>query len=279
MCKNRKGGVGKTTLASNLADGLARRGFKVLAIDFDSQNNLKTSFSTRLDSEISMTSGHLVVGDPKTIKVDPMVHEISDKLHLIISEEGLQSVIKMLASERNGGVKKLEKVFELNDIDKKYDFVIFDLSSEMNAVSDAVTNVADLIIAPTTLETDSVGGVEQLVAELEDFVESGVFTSDDDIPSVLVVPIIFQATRKKSNEHYIKELKKFENNFDSSILTNIIRQNARFAHARENAMTIYDLELSEDMRKKYRVKAKDFKKGVEDMDSVLDRVLEELEVK
>lgn len=277
MCKNRKGGVGKTTIATHLADGLSRRGYRVLAIDFDTQNNLKTSFRDRLISEITMTSGHLLVGDPKQIDINNMIHQINDKLHIIVSESGLQTVSNMLASERNGGVKKLERVFQLNGVDEYYDFVIFDLPSEMNAISDTVTNITDLIVAPSTLETDSVNGVVQLVKELEDFVESGVFESGDDVPSLLVVPMVFQTNKRKSNEYYINKLKEFEDMFETSILTPMVRQNARFSHAREKGITIYDLELNDNYRKEYRIKSEDFKRGVEDMEAVIDRVLEELQ--
>ena len=47
-----KGGVGKTTLTANLAVALARQGWGVTAVDFDSQNALK--FHLGVDQEIAL---------------------------------------------------------------------------------------------------------------------------------------------------------------------------------------------------------------------------------
>ncbi len=43
-----KGGVGKTTMAANIADALRRNGRRVLAMDFDPQNTLRLHFGVPL---------------------------------------------------------------------------------------------------------------------------------------------------------------------------------------------------------------------------------------
>lgn len=43
---NRKGGVGKTSITSNLAGVLAQAGYKVLAIDLDQQGTWATTSGT-----------------------------------------------------------------------------------------------------------------------------------------------------------------------------------------------------------------------------------------
>ena len=45
-----KGGVGKTTLAANLASVLATSGRRVIALDLDPQNALRLHFGVPLDS-------------------------------------------------------------------------------------------------------------------------------------------------------------------------------------------------------------------------------------
>ncbi|MFC7737708.1 cellulose synthase operon protein YhjQ/BcsQ [Roseomonas sp. GCM10028921] len=47
-----KGGVGKTTLAANIADALQRLGHRVLAIDLDAQNALRLHFGVLLSDQV-----------------------------------------------------------------------------------------------------------------------------------------------------------------------------------------------------------------------------------
>lgn len=65
-----KGGVGKTTLAANLASVLAARGRRVLAVDLDPQNALRLHFGIPLDT-IDGISRATLAGDPwQTVMFD-----------------------------------------------------------------------------------------------------------------------------------------------------------------------------------------------------------------
>jgi cellulose biosynthesis protein BcsQ len=50
-----KGGVGKTTLAANVASGLSRAGQKVIALDLDPQNTLRLHFGVALSDRNGFT--------------------------------------------------------------------------------------------------------------------------------------------------------------------------------------------------------------------------------
>ncbi|WP_334136479.1 ParA family protein, partial [Muricomes intestini] len=58
---NQKGGVGKTTSSAALASGLKGAGYRVLAVDLDSQGNL--GFSLGLDMEEEHTMCEVLKGE------------------------------------------------------------------------------------------------------------------------------------------------------------------------------------------------------------------------
>jgi chromosome partitioning protein len=58
---NSKGGIGKTFISENLAYSLARRGFKVLAIDFDQQGGMTKHFGVNFKS-LTLNGIHTLIG-------------------------------------------------------------------------------------------------------------------------------------------------------------------------------------------------------------------------
>lgn len=129
-----KGGCGKTTTTGMISHILARRGFKVLAVDFDSQGNL-TQFLTQQDPYdfVHKTSFQACKDrDPR-----PYIHQITDKLHILPAEDFLSKFGQWIFTEfaeemRKQGNKdkyapsKLLKT-TLEVVKDDYDFIIIDL--------------------------------------------------------------------------------------------------------------------------------------------------------
>jgi len=72
---NQKGGVGKTTIALNLAQGLAARGYRTLAVDNDAQGNLTSGL---LDDPTVLAANVLSFYDEER----PVVHPQPIQKHL-----------------------------------------------------------------------------------------------------------------------------------------------------------------------------------------------------
>ena len=153
---NYKGGVGKTTLASNIAADLALRGKKVLCIDLDPQSNLTFSFyrveewKNKLQNNMTIKKWYDdFVNRNKTdriskyivnpIKVNAMVNK---NLDLICSHLGLINIDLELATMLAGASTKQQRnnffnVYshlrdELKDLEDKYDVVIIDCPPNFN---------------------------------------------------------------------------------------------------------------------------------------------------
>jgi chromosome partitioning protein len=157
---NYKGGVGKTSLTSNLAGELAWRGKRVLLVDLDAQASLTFSLITPDEWVKSFADTRTIkqwfdshdTGAP--ISLSSLIHSPAritnalkgnGKLDLICSHLGLINVDLELATKLGGAsLEQAKKNFiavhrrlsdGLSDLDGEYDLVLIDCPPNFNIVT------------------------------------------------------------------------------------------------------------------------------------------------
>jgi chromosome partitioning protein len=148
---NQKGGVGKTTLAMNLAAGLSMKGYKTLAIDNDPQGNLTAYILD--DHQKDLKSHILQIYDGK--EAHPQM--VSENLYLFGANKELSTV-----PERG-----FDAVFSLKEglapLDDEFDFIIIDCLPGLENLLLASLSVADRVLIPLEPAPFPVLGLSDLI--------------------------------------------------------------------------------------------------------------------
>ena len=187
---NFKGGVGKTTLTTNLGAYAASVGKRVLLIDIDPQTNLTFSFIAQEDwrekysdkktisnffeavqrrEEVLPALSDLIISNVNGSKVDLL----SSHMKLINSDLKLASLLAgndgiSLAANYMHGVSFLSKALSKLG---KYDIVLIDCPPSFNLMVKNAIYASTYYIVPTKLDYLSTMGVDYLVDTLKKYEE------------------------------------------------------------------------------------------------------------
>ncbi|MBQ6589834.1 MAG: ParA family protein [Butyrivibrio sp.] len=173
---NQKGGVAKTTSSYAMAVGLAKRGYKVLVVDADPQENLSMSAGIDLneidpdpedieklteeqqDYFYEHVPAKLFEVMAKRKNINDAIIPISENLDLIVGGIDLASADMTFAGL--GRERLIKEAFE--DIEKDYDFCVFDCSPALGVVLMNILTVADEVIIPLEPGAYSLQGLSRL---------------------------------------------------------------------------------------------------------------------
>jgi ATPases involved in chromosome partitioning len=159
---NQKGGCAKTTTVISLATGLARRGKRVLVVDFDPQANCTQGFGFNEPDELEFTMYDIMksVIDGEEL---PYIHDCilkTEGIDLLPSSIELASIENLLINTmtRESKLKKF-----LTPLREDYDYILIDTMPSLGMLVINALVASDSVIIPVQAHYFSAKGVELLI--------------------------------------------------------------------------------------------------------------------
>ena len=187
-----KGGVGKSTIALNIADRLAARGHETVLIDLDKDGHLTTQlgYDEAYDREADLGDALIDGEDPQELLI-----ETEFGVHLLPSNNDLENVETRLKDERFADVKLRRNVVEPL-VENGYDYVIIDAAGGRGKLSDNALIAVQRVIIPLIPRAGSINGLNKMIER-----QIAPIRENIGLEILAVTPNMIRETMNQHNEH------------------------------------------------------------------------------
>ena len=246
---NQKGGVAKTTTACALATGLAKRGYKVLMVDTDSQRNTTSVY--RAETEGVATIHDLLF----TRGIDPAICIQHTEIGDIIASDALMAKDD---ANLNGVRESLMLRKALVPFLDHYDYIVLDHNPGHGGILNNVLTAANDIIIPMQTDGFSIDGAADLAERINSVKE---FTN----PGLRVAGVVVTMcnARYRSAREFFAQKEVLERVFDTKVFDATIRRCQALADANTSRMSIFDYDPRGNGAADYNAMIDEYLKGVQ----------------
>lgn len=208
---NEKGGVGKTTLATHLAAGLAIRGNRVVLVDSDPQGHATVAFGLQKEPGFydlivrgAAFKDVLRLVPPERFAVPDDAPNITGQLLVIPSNVETRSISNNISD----AFAVLKRFTQLRSA---IEYVIVDTSPTPSLLHSSIYMATDGIIYPTKLEAWSFDGLRESLSHREQFTAIRQQYRLGDIRVLGIIPTMFRAQTLEHSENLNQLKETFSN--------------------------------------------------------------------
>lgn len=244
---NMKGGVGKTTLATQLAHAAGMDDLRILAVDLDPQSNLSQSIMgpkgytehlhKGLPTVVQIFDDYIPAGGrsgaPRPIDMDGVIvknvgYRRDTTLDLIPSRLELSRTLKNPTGKERRLAKGLSRVSD------RYDLIIIDCAPTESILTDAAYFASRYVIVPVKPEFMATIGLPLLARSIQEF------QLENDDHEIGIAGLVFNHSSSYSEgpeaRESIREVRQLADQHKWPIFNNRVKYSASYARAaREGA--------------------------------------------
>lgn len=237
---NGKGGVGKTTLATNLAATAACSGWRVLLVDLDPQGNAgqDLGYAGKSGDDGGQALLQAVVG---IRSVDPPVSAVRPNLDVVPAGEYTADLENMLSGRKardDSAVLSISNA--IAPLTDRYNLILFDCQPATHSVLvEAALAAATFLVIPTFRDAASIQGLEKMARKFAEVRER----HNPDLQLLGVALLNFNPRGVRLNEVRAQLEDALQGN--APVFNTVIRENANAAdHARGLGILMYEYEAA-----------------------------------